>query len=110
MNNLVGDVKANSRDFYRFILNSQKKYVLGIPPLKERQVSGLAQSDYEKASEFNCQFTDEFLPKLNTKASLMDKLERTYKKFIKHILSLPVTVAGPAVYIPSCTMPRRCYT
>ena len=44
------------------------------------------------------------------KASLMNTLEKTNKKFIKHILSLPVTVAGPAVYIPSCTMPRRCYT
>ena len=39
------------------------------------------------------------------KASLMDKLERTYKKFVKHILSLPVTVADPAVYVLSGAMP-----
>ena len=34
VNNLVGDVKANPRDFYRYI-NSQKKDVQGIPPLKK---------------------------------------------------------------------------
>ena len=32
VNNLVGDVKANPRDFYRYI-NSQKKDTQGIPPL-----------------------------------------------------------------------------
>ena len=57
MNNLVGDVKANPRDFNRYI-NSQKKDTQGIPRLKKRQGSGLAQSDFEKASEFNGQFTD----------------------------------------------------
>ena len=31
-NNLFGDVKANPRDFYRYI-NSQKKNTQGIPPL-----------------------------------------------------------------------------
>ena len=35
MNNLVGDVKANPRDFYRYI-NSQKKDTQGIPPLKSK--------------------------------------------------------------------------
>ena len=30
MNNLVGDVKANPRDFYRYI-NSQKKDTQGVP-------------------------------------------------------------------------------
>ena len=59
MNNLVCDVKANPRDFYRYI-NSQKKDTQGIPLLKKRQESGLAQSDFEKASEFNGQFTDVF--------------------------------------------------
>ena len=33
VNNLVGDVKANPRDFYRYI-NSQKKDTQGIPPRK----------------------------------------------------------------------------
>ena len=35
VNNLVGDVKANPRDFYRYI-NSQKKDTQGIPPRKGR--------------------------------------------------------------------------
>ena len=52
MNNLVGDVKANPRDFYRYI-NSQKKDTQGIPPLKSKNGKGVAQSDHEKAEEFN---------------------------------------------------------
>ena len=42
VNNLVGDIKANPRDFYRYI-NGQKKDTQGIPPLK-----GI-NSDYWKA-------------------------------------------------------------
>ena len=59
MNNLVGDVKANPNDFYRYI-NSQKKDAQGIPPLKKRNGGGVAQSESEKAAEFNGQFTDVF--------------------------------------------------
>ena len=39
------------------------------------------------------------------KAALMERLERTYKNFIKQILSLPVTVADPAVYVLSGAVP-----
>ena len=39
VNNLVGDVKANPRDFYRYI-NSQKKDTQGIPPLKRKNGKG----------------------------------------------------------------------
>ena len=59
VNNLVGDVKTNPRDFYRYI-NSQKKDTQGIPPLKKKNGKGVAQSDLEKAEEFNGQFTDVF--------------------------------------------------
>ena len=59
VNYLVGDVKANPRDFYRYI-NSQKKNTQGIPPLKRKNRKGVAQSDLEKAEEFNGQFTDVF--------------------------------------------------
>ena len=52
VNNLVGDVKANPRDFYRYI-NSHKKDTQGIPPLKRKNGKGVAQSDLEKAEEFN---------------------------------------------------------
>ena len=47
VNNLVGDVKANPRDFYRYI-NSQKKNVQGIPPLKKRWYVG-----FYKIGKFN---------------------------------------------------------
>ena len=40
MNNLVGDVKANPRDFYQYI-NSQIKDTQGIPPLKRKNGKGL---------------------------------------------------------------------
>ena len=39
------------------------------------------------------------------KATLVEKLEKTYKKFLKHILSLPVTVADSAVYVLSGALP-----
>ena len=45
VNYLVGDVKANPRDFYRYI-NSQKK---GIPPLKKRQGSGLCPDRFRES-------------------------------------------------------------
>ena len=72
VNNLVGDVKANPRDFYRYI-NSQKKDTQGIPPLKKRQGGGLAQSDFEKASEFNGQFTDVFTKSEHSQVPLLDR-------------------------------------
>ena len=49
LNNLVGDVKANPKDFYRYI-NSQKKDAQGIRRLKKRNGSGVAQSESEKAT------------------------------------------------------------
>ena len=39
VNNLVVDVKANPKDFYRYI-NSQKKDAKGIPPLIKRNGGG----------------------------------------------------------------------
>ena len=72
MNNLVGDVKANPRDFYRFI-NSQKKGTQGIPPQKRKNGKGVAQSDLEKAEEFNGQFTDVFNKNENTQVPLLDR-------------------------------------
>ena len=59
VSNLVGDVKTNPRDFCRYI-NSHKKDTQGIPPLKKRNRSGIAQSEFEKAKEFNGQFSDVF--------------------------------------------------
>ena len=64
VNNLVGDVKANPRDFYRYI-SSQKKDIQGIPPLKRKNGKGVAQSDLEKAEEFNGQFLGRSAPFIN---------------------------------------------
>ena len=47
MNNLVGDVKANPKDFYRYI-NSQKKDAQGIPPLKREMVVVLLNRNPKK--------------------------------------------------------------
>ena len=102
MNNLVGDVKANPRDFYRYI-NSQKKGTQGIPPLKKRQGGGLAQSDFEKASEFNGQFTDVFtksehsqVPLLDRSAPFMEDIVVTKEGVTKLLKGLnPSKVLGP---------------
>ena len=72
VNNLVGDVKANPRDFYRYI-NSQKKDTQGIPPLKRKNGNGVAQSDLEKAEVFNGQFTDVFSKNEHTQVPLLDR-------------------------------------
>ena len=72
MNNLVGDVKANPRDLYRYI-NSQKKDTQAIPPLKRKNGKGVAQSDLEKAEEFNGQFTDVFNKNKHTQVPLLDR-------------------------------------
>ena len=72
VNKLVGNVKANPRDFYRYI-NSQKKDTQGIPPLKKRNGSGIAQSEFEKVEEFNGQFSDVFTKSEYKQVPLMDR-------------------------------------
>ena len=80
VNNLVGDVKTNPRDFYRYN-NNQKKDTQGIPPLKRRNGNGVAQSDLVKTEEFNGQFTDVLnnfehiqVPLLDRSAPFMDDI------------------------------------
>ena len=70
MNNLVGDVKANPRDFYRYT-NSQKKDTQCIPPLISKNGKGVAQSDLEK--EFNGQFSDVFNKNEHAQVRLLDR-------------------------------------
>ena len=60
VNNLVGDVKANPRDFYRNINSQEKKDNQNIPPLKRRGGTGITASEIEQAEEFNGQFTEVF--------------------------------------------------
>ena len=65
---------ANLKDFYRYINSpSQKKDAQGIPPLKKRNGSGVAQSEPEKAAEFNDQFTDVFTLSEHNQVPLLDK-------------------------------------
>ena len=52
MNNLVGDVKANPRDFYRY-KNSKKKK-------RHRGGNGVSELDSERAEELIGQFNDAF--------------------------------------------------
>ena len=72
VNNLVGDVKANPKDFYQYI-SSQKKDAQGIAPLKKRNGSGVAQSESEKAAESNGQFTDVFTKSEYSQVPLLDR-------------------------------------
>ena len=43
------------------------------PPLKKRNGSGIAQSDSEKAAEFNGQFTDMFTKSEHSQVPLLDR-------------------------------------
>ena len=100
--NLVGDVKASPRDFYRYI-TSQKKDAQGIPPLKKKNGSGVAQSDFERSSEFNGQFMDVFtktehsqVPVLDRSAPFMEDIVVTKEGVTKLLKSLNLSKAlGP---------------
>ena len=65
-------VKVNPTDFYRYT-NSQRKDNQGIPPLKMRNGTGLAESETEQAEEFNGQFTDVFSKTSESEAPLLAK-------------------------------------
>ena len=53
---------------------NQKKDTQGIPPLKKRNGSGIArQSEFEKAEEFNGQFSDVFTKSEYKQVPLMDR-------------------------------------
>ena len=82
---MVGDVKANPRDFYRYI-NSQKKVTQGIPPLKRKNGTGVAQSDLEKAEEFNGQFEHTKVPLLDDIADSKDGVIKLLKGLMNFIL------------------------
>ena len=102
MNNLVGGVKTNPRDFYRYI-NSQKKDTQGIPPLKRKNGKGVVQSDLEKAEEFNGQFMDVFnknehtqVPLLDMSTPFMDDIVVSKDRVIKLLKGLnPSKALGP---------------
>ena len=102
VNSLGGDVKANPKDFYRYI-KSQKKDAQGIPPLKRRNGRGVAQSESEKAAEFNGQFTDVLtkseysqVPLLDRSAPFMEDIVVTKERVTKLLKGLnPSKALGP---------------
>ena len=51
----------------------RNKDTQGIPPLKRKNGKGVAQSDLEKAEEFNGQFTDVFNKNEHTQVPLLDR-------------------------------------
>ena len=71
--------------------------------MKKRQGSGLAQSDFEKASEFNGQFTDVFtksehsqVPLLDRSAQFMEDIDVTKEGVTKLLKGLnPSKALGP---------------
>ena len=73
VSNLVGDIKANPRDFYRY-KNGQKKDTQGIPLLMRRNGNGVAESELEQADEFNGQFTDVFNKNEHSQVQLPNRL------------------------------------
>ena len=66
---MVGDIKVNPKDFYRYT-NSQRKDNQGIP-LKRRDGSGLAESETEQAEEFSG--SDVFSKTLESEIPLLQK-------------------------------------
>ena len=102
VNNLVGDIKANPKDFYRYI-NGQKKDTQGIPTLKRRNGNGVVESELEKADEFNGQFTDVFnknehsqVPLPNRSAPFMNDIVVSAVGVIKLLKGLyPSKALGP---------------
>ena len=96
VNNLVGDIMAKSRDFYRYI-NSQKKDTQGIPPLKRRNGSGLAESelDQEIVSLQMCS-TKVNTPKSNRSAPFMEDIHVSAEGVTKLLKGLnPSKALGP---------------
>ena len=107
VNNLVGDIKANPRDFYRYI-NGQKKDTQGIPPLKRRNGYGVAESELEQADEFNGQFMDVFnknehsqVPLPNRSAPFMNDIVVSAVGVTKFLKGLnPSKALGPDEFHP----------
>ena len=72
VNKLVGDIKVNPKDFFRYT-NRQRKNNPGVLPLKRRNGSGLAESETEQAEEFDGQFTDVFSKTSENEVPLLEK-------------------------------------
>ena len=100
VNKLVGDVKANPRDFYRYI-NRQKKDNVFRP--KKRGGTSITASETEQPEEFNGQLTDVFnnndhinVPFLSRSAPFMDDIVVSNEDVTKRLKGLtPSRALGP---------------
>ena len=72
MNNFIGDIKVNPKNFYRYT-DSQRKDNEGMSPLKRRNSSGLAESETEQAEAFNGLFTNVFSETSESEVPLLGK-------------------------------------
>ena len=87
----------------------RKEMPKGIPPLKTRSGGGVAQSESEKADEFNGQFTDVFtksefkeVPLLDRSAPFMEEIVVTKEGVTKLLKGLnPSKALGPDELHPS---------
>ena len=89
-------------------------FKVSYPSLKKRNGSGLAESDFEKAGEFNGQFTDVFtktehsqVPLLNRKAPFMEDIVVSKEGVTKLLRGLnPSKALGPDELHPRA---RSCF-
>ena len=66
-------MKANPREFYRYISSQKKEDVQGIPPLKRGKEVVLPKQILRKASGLNGQFTDVFYKTEHSQVPLLDR-------------------------------------
>ena len=72
VNNLVGDVKANPRDFYRYINSQKKRHPRYSTPEKE-EWKGCCSVGPRKGRGINGQFTDVFNKNEHTQVPFLDR-------------------------------------
>ena len=72
MNSLVGGLRL-ILEIFTGTSTVRKKDTQGIPPLKKRNGSGITQSEFEKAEEFNGHFSDVFTKSEYKQVPLLDR-------------------------------------
>ena len=103
MNNLVGDGKANPRDFCRYINSQKKKDTQGIPPLKRKNGKGVGI----QWSVYGCVHKNEHtqVPLLDRSAPFMNDIVISKDGVIKLLKGLnPSKALGPDELHPRVLM------
>ena len=98
---MVGDTKANPRDFYWYINGQKSKDTQGIPPLKRRNGNGVAELELEQADEFNGQFTNVFNKNEHSQVPLPNQSVPFMNDIVVSAVGLnPSKVLGPDELYP----------